>query len=385
MNADGGEYNLGILDGSFTGGVGNSIWEARFASPFLSWEIENKQNYGIDLGFFDNRIDIQADYFSNRRHNILLQRQTVLGVSGFQRMPWQNYGIVTNKGLDASITVNHNIGDWKLSARSNLTFARNKIIEQDEVPQPYSWMNDTGTRINSWDLLIAEGLYTDDDFIITGEGLNRRYELKEGVVRSSMSADLRPGDIKYKDMNGDGTIDSYDRVQDVGNPSVPELVYGFGFNVEWKGIYAGVFFQGAGNTSTVIGANAGELIYPFLWGVEESSLRSFALDRWTEENPSQDVMYPRLRSGQYTHNYTASTWWQRDVSFLRLKNVEIGYNFNERTLRHTPFNALRIYLMENNLAVWDSFDLWDPEVGNANEGCNYPLSRTFTLGLEVSF
>lgn len=385
MNTNGGEYNLGILDGSFTGNVGKSIWEYRFASPFLSWEIENKQNYGIDLGFFDNRIDIQADYFSNRRHNILLQRQTVSGVSGFQQMPWQNYGIVTNKGIDASMTVNHNIGDWKLSARGNLTFARNKIIEQDELPQPYPWMNDTGTRLKSWDLYIAEGLYTEDDFIITGEGLNRRYELKEGVVSSSMSADLRPGDIKYKDMNGDGTIDSYDRVQDVGNPSVPELVYGFGFNVEWKGIYAGVFFQGAGNTSTVIGANAGELIYPFRWGLEESSLRSFALDRWTEENPSQNVMYPRLRSGQYAHNYAASTWWQRDVSFLRLKNVEIGYNFSERTLRHTPLTGLRIYLMGNNLAVWDSFDLWDPEVGNANEGCNYPLSRTFTLGLEVSF
>lgn len=385
MNQGGGGYNLGILDGSSTGGVGNSIWEARFAAPTLSWEIENKQNYGIDLGLFDNRIDITADYFSNRRHNILLQRQTVLGVAGFQQMPWQNFGIVTNKGVDASMTVNHHIGDWKLSARANVTFARNKIIEQDEVPQPYPWMNNTGTRINSWDLYIAEGLYKEEDFIITGEGLNRTYKLKEGVVKSDLSDDIKPGDIKYKDINGDGVINSYDIVQDVGDPSVPELVYGFGFNVEWKGWYAGIFFQGAGNTSTVIGASNPELIFPFTWGLEESSLRSVVMNRWSENNQSDDVMFPRLRTNTHAHNNAASTWWQRDVSFIRLKNLEIGYNFNERILKKTPFNALRIYMMGNNLAVWDSLNMWDPEIGNANEGCNYPLSRTFTLGLEVSF
>lgn len=385
LNTGGGGYNLGILEGSTNGGVGNSIWEARFASPALSWEIENKQNYGIDLGLFDNRIDLQADFFSNKRHNILLKRQTVLGVAGFQQSPWQNFGIVTNKGVDASLTLNHQVGDWKLSGRGNFTFARNKIIERDEVPQLYPWMNDTGTRINSYDLYIAEGLYKEEDFIITGEGLDRKYALKEGVVKSGLSGDIKPGDIKYKDMNDDGIIDTYDRVQDVGQPSVPEIVYGFGFNAEYKGIYAGIFFQGVGNTSTVLGSNAGQLIFPFTWGVEESSLRKEVLDRWSESNPSDNVMFPRLRSNTHAHNIAGSTWWQRNASFLRLKNIEIGYNFNEKTLRRTPFNALRIYLMGNNLVVWDHIKMWDPEISNKNEGVNYPLSRTFTLGLEVSF
>lgn len=385
LNQGGGGYNLGILNGSTNGGVGNSIWEARFASPTLSWEIENKQNYGIDLGLFDNRIDLQADYFSNKRHNILLKRQTVLGVAGFQQTPWQNFGIVTNKGLDASLTLNHKIGDWALSARGNFTFARNKIVEKDEVPQPYSWMNDTGTRINTWDLYIAEGLYKEEDFIITGEGLDRKYTLKDGVVKSGLSSDIKPGDIKYKDMNNDGIINSYDVVQDVGQPSVPEIVYGFGFNAEYKGIYAGIFFQGVGNTSTVIGANAGQLIFPFTWGLEESSLRDVVMDRWSENNQSDNVMFPRLRTNTHQHNVSASTWWLRNAAFLRLKNIEIGYNFSEKTLRHTPFNALRIYLMGNNLAVWDHIKMWDPEISNKNEGVNYPLSRTFTLGLEVSF
>ena len=96
-------------------------------------------------------------------------------------------------------------------------------------------------------------------------------------------------------------------------------------------------------------------------------------------------MFPRLRTNTHPHNNAASTWWQRSASFLRLKNIEVGYNFSEKTLRHTPFNALRIYLMGNNLAVWDHIKMWDPEISNKNEGVNYPLSRTFTLGLEVSF
>ena len=121
-------------------------------------------------------------------------------------------------------------------------------------------------------------MYKEEDIIITGEGLNRKYTLKEGVVISGLSGDIKPGDIKYKDMNGDGIINSYDVVQDVGQPSVPEIVFGFGFNAVFRGFYAGIFFQGVVNTSTVFGANAGLLIFPFTWGLEESSLRKEVLD-----------------------------------------------------------------------------------------------------------
>lgn len=385
LKQDGSQYNVGYRDGSALGDVGKSIWEKRFGAPYLSWEIEDKQNYGIDLGLFNNRIDIQVDYFNNKRHNILLQRETIPAVAGFQQSPWQNFGIVVNKGFDASVVLNHQIGDVKLSARGNYTFARNKVIERDEVTPKYPWMSATDIRLNSWNLLIAEGLYTEDDFIITGEGINRTYEFKDGVVTSGLSNDIRPGDIKYKDMNGDGIIDSNDRVQDVGQPSVPEIVYGFGLNVEYKGFYAGVFFQGSGNTSTVIGANAGQLIFPFSWGKEETSLRDVVMDRWSETNQSQDVMYPRLRTKSHAHNNTASTWWLRDASFIRLKNVELGYNVPKKTMKSFGLESMRIYLMGNNLAVWDKIKMWDPEIGNANEGSNYPLSRTYTVGLEISF
>lgn len=384
MKQDNSGYDLGFNNNGASGGIGGGITEAQFESPFLTWEIEEKQNYGIDLGLFDNRIDIQVDYFHNQRKSILLQRKTVSNVTGFQQMPWQNFGVVRNQGLDASLTLNQQVGEVKLSARGNFTFARNKIIENDEVPQEYPWLNEKGTRLNSWNLYIDDGLYTFDDFIIKGEGLNRTYELKPGVV-PGISAGVKPGDIKYKDLNGDGKIDSNDKVKDVGNPSVPEIVYGFGFNAEWKGFYAGIFFQGAGNTSTVFGASNSEAFFPFRWGYQESAPRAAVADRWTEANPSQNVMFPRMHEKNYDNNTTPSTWWQRDASFLRLKNIELGYNFGEKMLKKIRMGSLRVYLQGNNICVWDKIKMWDPELGNANGGFAYPLSRTFTLGFDVTF
>ena len=384
MKQDNGGYNIGFSDTGTLGDVGKGITEAQFESPFISWEIEDKQNYGIDLGFFDNRIDLQIDYFNNKRKNILLQRNTVSNVTGFQQMPWQNFGIVKNQGMDASMTLNQQIGKVKLSARGNFTFARNEIVEFDQVQQIYPWLEKKGTRLNAHKLYIAEGLYTFDDFIITGEGLDRTYELKPGIV-SGLSSGIRPGDIKYKDLNGDGKIDSNDQMEDVGNPSIPEIVYGFGLNAEWKGFYAGIFFQGSGNTSTVLGTGAGGTFFPFQWGIEESAVRSVVSDRWTEQNPSQSVMFPRMHSNNFDNNTAASTWWQRDASFLRLKNIELGYSFDKRLLNKLNLETFRIYLQGNNLYVWDRIKMWDPEQGNTNGGFAYPLNRTFTLGLDFTF
>ena len=231
-------------------------------------------------------------------------------------MPWQNFGIVKNQGVDASLNLNYKVGEVNLSARGNFTFARNEIREYDQVPQVYPWLEKKGTRLNSWKLYI---------------------------------------------------------------------VYGFGLNAEWRGFYAGIFFQGSGNTSTVLGASSNGAFFPFQWGVEESAVRSEVANRWTEQNPSQNVMFPRMHSNNFDNNTVASTWWLRDASFLRLKNVEIGYNFKEKTLKKIGIQALRVYLQGNNLCVWDDIKMWDPELGNTNGGFSYPLSRTFTFGLDFTF
>ena len=384
FNKAAGGYNLGI---GGTGGLNGlaGIVEGLFDSPFLSWEIEDKKNYGVDIELFKGAASMQVDYFDNFRKNILLQRRTVSGVTGFRANPWQNFGKVSNHGIDASLNVNHNVGQAKLTYRGNLTFARNKILEYDEIPQLYPWMNVTGTRLNTPNLYVADGLYTDNDFTLTtnSDG-TKNYQLKTGLPVSSLSSGVRPGDIKYKDLNSDGIINQFDQTRAYGNPSVPELVYGFGMNVDYKGFYASVFFQGAGNTSTVFGGNAPQSFFPFTYGFDESSVRKEGLNRWTEANPNQNVLYPRLHSVSFSNNTAQSTWWLRDASFIRLKNAEIGYRFSKNWLKKIGLETGRIYIMGNNIHVWDSIKMWDPEIGNANEGMNYPLPSTYTVGLEFN-
>ena len=385
LKTDAGGYNIGIGANGGLNGVGNGIVESRFAAENLGWEIENKRNIGIDIGFFDNKIDLQIDYFDNLRTDILLQRKTLPSLSGFRENPWENYGRVSNRGVDGSLIMTEKFGDFRLTFRGNLTFARNKILEYDEIPQKYEWMNVTGTRLNSWNLYQAEGLYTFDDFnITTNPDGTKKYELKPGLPVSTLGT-VAPGDIKLADINEDGVIDGYDVIKDAANPKVPELVYGFGLNVDYKGFYASVFFQGAGNTSTVIGQANGPGFHPFAWGDRTSGTRIQALDRWTETNPSQNVLYPRLHTSSNFNNRSANTWWLRDASFLRLKNIELGYNLPKKIAQKMKMQDARIYMMGYNIAVWDNIKMWDPEMGNNNDGMAYPLSRTFSFGVEFTF
>lgn len=374
---------VGSSGGNPSGGSG--IVESTFAAPALTWEKEKKLNGGIDLGLFDNRIDITADYFFNRREDILIQRKIVPGTLGFRVNPWQNYGIVENKGFDGSIILNHSIGDWKISARGNVTYARNEIVEYDEVPSKYDYQNYTGQSIGQPYCYIAEGLYTPDDFDVTPNdrgGYN--YTLKEGLPRPATS--VAPGDIKYKDLNGDNRIDEYDITYENGlNSSSPKLIYGFGLNVEYRGFFAGVFFQGTGKTTVNLMSNSNYFM-PFTQMAEGGSARMDALSHWSAEDPyNQNVLYPRLHPKKFDYNMEKSTWWYRDGSFLRLKNVEFGYEFNKKMIKKMRMSNLRLYVQGTNLAVWDNIGLWDPELGNSSSGATYPIGRTWTMGLEVSF
>jgi TonB-linked SusC/RagA family outer membrane protein len=376
-------YPIGIGGSGSLNGMDGYV-EGRFAAPNLSWEIEDKRNIGIDLGLFNNNVTLQADYFDNSRYSILLQRNTVAASTGFREAPWQNFGRVDNKGIDLSLNANRKFGDFLVGMRGTFTYAKNKIIEYDEVKQPYSWMNITGTSLNTPNLYIAEGLYTKDDFDVSVVNGAQVYTLKAGLATSTLSANNLPGDIKYKDLNGDGKIDQFDQTRNVANPTVPEIVYGLGFNVEYKNFYLNGFFQGAGNVSTVLGGSNPEGFFPFTYGVEESSVRKEGLNRWTVANPSQDVLYPRQRSTTYYHNTVGSTWWLRDASYIRLKNVEIGYNLDKSLLNKLGLTTGRLYVMGNNLYVWDKIKMWDPEIGNENAGLNYPIPRTVTFGLELT-
>ena len=380
-------FNQGITDGGATNGLGAGIYDLQFENLTLGWEIEDKTNVGLDLGFFNRAIQIQADYFYNIRSSILLQRNTVPSYAGFHENPWQNYGRVRNQGVDASVDMVKSFGDWKVSARGTFTFARNKVLEIDELTPSEEYQRVTGTRINEQEVYIAERLYTEADFIrTTNSNGTYSYTLRPGLPQPALGGLIGPGDIKYVDMNHDGIIDTNDKVRGVGHPyNTPEINFGFGFNVEWKGIYASIFFSGVANTSILLG-EGNSTFWPFNWGVEKGNYRTAFLDRWTAENPSQDVVYPRLHTGYGNSiNDEPSTWWLRDGSFLRLKNAEIGYVLPEKALKAIKLHGLRVYLLGENLAVWDHVKFWDPEQGNRNKGVSYPMSHSFTLGVEIDF
>lgn len=390
LNANNG-YPLGFSGGAGQSGgtnnKGNGISEGTIAMPYLSWEKERKIDVGIDLGMFNGAIDMTLDYFNNRRTDILLQRRTMLNVTGIRNAPWQNIGIVNNQGIEGSLNLKQKIGEVNLSALGNFTYAKNKIIEYDEVPTAFEYQSITGRSLGKPYVYIAEGLYTPDDFDIIVDpttGANS-YTLKSHLPKPA--ANVMPGDIKYKDLNKDGSINGDDRTRDNDLYSqTPEIVYGFGLNAEWKGWFVGVFFQGVAHTSTNLMASYGNIM-PFLIGFDKGSARTMLNDRWRPEDPyNQNVLFPRMHSSAFVHNTEyASTWWYRDGGFLRLKNVEIGYEFNKKKLSKYKLNNLRVYLQGTNLAVWDHVKYWDPELGNASSGAVYPLERTFSLGLEVTF
>ena len=271
-----------------------------------------------------------------------------------------------------------------LSARGNFTFARNEIREYDQVPQVYPWLEKKGTRLNSWKLYIADGLYTADDFNITGEGLNRQYELKPGVV-SGLSSGVRPGDIKYKDLNGDGKIDSNDQMEDVGNPSVPEIVYGFGVSMGYKNFDISCFFQGAARSSFFINSKATNPFMQMDLGGNNLNgmMQAYADDYWSESNRNIYATFPRLSTTDIANNNRNSTWWLRDGSYLRLKSVEIGYTLPKRLTSHLGMSNLRIYASGLNLFAWNRFKLWDVEQGN--DGMQYPIQAVYNFGINLSF
>lgn len=388
LNEGAAGYNFGFNAGlGATGGTnnpGSGIVEALFASPFLTWEIEEKKNIGLDLGLFGSRIDLSVDFFKNDRENILMQRKVVSQVAGFRQFPWQNFGKVSNKGLDGSIIVNQNIQKLRLSFRGNFTYAKNKIVEYDEIKPQYSYQQVTGNSLGKPMLYIADGLYSENDFDITVNPQNgsKSYKLKKGLPVPSGS--IAPGDIKYRDLNEDGKIDGYDATYDhkFGSEN-PEIVYGFGLNAEYKGFYAAIFFQGVANASANL--NGRMNFIPFNQG-QLGPVREEAISHWSSENPENtNVMFPRLHTENFAHNANASTWWYRDAGFLRLKNVEFGYSFNKDLLRKLAIKQARVYVQGNNLAVWDKIKMWDPELGSAGSGVQYPINRTWTVGVEIGF
>ncbi|WEK35362.1 MAG: TonB-dependent receptor [Candidatus Pseudobacter hemicellulosilyticus] len=355
--------------------VYDGVQEGDFGVPNLTWETAAKTDIGIDLSLF-NALSIQVDFFQEKRSNIFMLRKTIPELAGYVNTPYANFGKVENKGFDASIEYNKRFsGGVTLSLLANITHASNKIIEYDE-PAGLIGTNRsrTGYSINQNFGLIADGLYTDKDFSNPNTGV-----LRPGIPQP-LFGKVMPGDIKYFDVNGDGKVGADDEVP-IGNPSIPETVYGFGISVKYRQFDAGFLCQGITNVDFIISGN--EMI-PGSGDGSIGNILSNVDDRWTPENPRQDAFYPRLSRSKSENNNQASTWWLKNGSFLRLKYVEVGYTLVKEKKPGNVVSNARLFLRGSDLLTISSFKLWDPELAGTGYR-SYPSSKIVSLGFSVNF
>lgn len=361
-------YTFG-LNGDYSRGG----WrEGNYGNPDLTWETVEKTNLGLEVGLF-NTIMLQADVFQEVRRDIFMQRLTLPASTGFNVNPWANFGRMRNRGVELTVDANKRVSrDIGFSIRGTFTYAVNKVLEADEPPAIIGTNRAyTGNPTGQLYGLVAEGLFTEADFDNDGNLIGPQHNL--GVVRV--------GDIKYRDINGDGVVDWQDRAP-IGGTVDPQLVYGLGATFNFKSVDFGFFFQGMGKTHRIIGGDN------FIPGSADGAMGNIYTnvdDRWTADNPRQDVFWPRLSDYPNANNNTASTWWLRDMSLVRLRHVELGYSFPESLMKRTGLlSGTRLFVRGNNLLRFSKFDLWDPEVGT-NNGLIYPLTKTVLFGLELNF
>ncbi|WP_256011726.1 SusC/RagA family TonB-linked outer membrane protein [Desertivirga xinjiangensis] len=355
-----GQYMLGADVNNGWGTVGEDQWGAD-----LTWEKERELNIGMESNFL-NGFSLQADFFTRHREGIFLQRNSMPMITGMKNRPWGNIGEFKNRGFETTLEYSRKVGEANVSLRGNYTFARNNLVDNDEPDFVYTYQNTKGKRLNQPFGLIAEGLFQSAEEI--------------GSSPKQTFGTVRVGDIKYRDVNGDGVVNTYDEVA-IGNPDIPEIVYGFGTSISFKGFDLSAFFQGAANMDFMLG---GDGFFPFTRGETQGNVPYWATDRWTPENPSQNVLFPRLSSGSNPNNYRNSTWWQREADYLRLRTAEFGYTLPKKLLEKVRVKTFRVYAAGFNLYTFSSFKFWDPELGNGN-GAAYPLQRSFILGANINF
>lgn len=341
----------------------------------LTWEKATKDNLGLEIGLF-NKLNVIVDVYKERRKDILVQRSSLSGILGVSGVVFANLGEMDNHGIDANVEYNDYIGKVALRLYGNFTYNNNKIVQRDEPKRLYAYQQATGRKYGDNLMYIAEGLFTSQEDVDNSPG--------------QFGAILRPGDIKYKDVNSDGVINSYDQVY-TGKSDIPTILYGSGFTVGYSNFDLSLFFQGAANVvimangSAITGPGAaGAGVVPFTgMGTYQSGMLANLENRWTVENPSQDVDYPRLGiSNQNSNNYQPSTWWSKDASFVRLKQATLGYTYKPAFFASAGINSLYFYLTGQNLLTFSKFKLWDPELGS--NGAGYPPVRIMALGLRLS-
>lgn len=341
------------------------------------WSKIRKQDLGIDINFFGDELTVVIDLFKERRDKIFVNRQNIAETGGLARDVSANVGIVENKGYELSAEWNHQFGkDFTVSIRGNMTENEDKVIENAQATPDFPWLDQRGHNVLAEWGYVAEGLYTSTEQI-QQRGITQFGETYPGQF-------VKPGDIMYKDLNGDNTIDDNDRMA-ISRGDLPRIYYGFGGDFRYKNVGLGILFQGVADAHRILRGNG---IIPFQSSTGGGTLYSNITDRWSPDDPENtDVFYPRLAWGgndpSNLNNYKVSTWWRRDVSFMRLKQFTVSYYFPKAWQKSGFLRGGRFYVMGENVFTWSKFKLWDPEL-NTDNGISYPNTRTISFGVNFN-
>ena len=346
---------------------------SQVASTNVTWEVATKQNIGLDLALFRDKLIANLDFFDEERTGIYMDRNFLPAIVGLESTSRANVGAVKSRGFDGRLEFKQDIGNVNLTSRANITYSKNEITQIDEEYNVYGYQNSKGYRVDQARGLVALGLFKDYDDIRNSP--------------TQVFGAYQPGDIKYKDINGDGIIDDGDRTA-IGATRRPNLIYGLGMSARWKGLDLSVHFQGAGKSTFF---TYGKTVYAFSEGEWGQVMKGVMGDnRWisadlsgdpSTENPN--ASYPRLSFGSNPNNFRESTFWLRNGQYVRLKTLDIGYNLPTHLVNKIKTNNIRVFIVGTNLLTFSKFKLWDPEMGSPR-GEDYPLPKAYTFGINVS-
>jgi TonB-linked SusC/RagA family outer membrane protein len=350
-----------------------------YPNPDVTWETSRKGNLGLEMTIGKN-LNIIAEIYHEYRYNILISRGYIPVTTGIENLPASNLqanlGTAYSKGLDLHLDYKQRISkDFSVTVMGNLTATSSKVGHLEEPQYPYPYLFQSGQPINQQFGYIAERLFVDDK-----EAANSPTQAFGGPLPQG-------GDIKYRDVNKDGVINSYDRVP-LGLPTTPEIIYGFGFSAVYKQFDLNAFFQGLARESFFVNPTAQNDTYNGYYGTEPfvnnaQLLKAYADNHWSEANQNLYALWPRLSNTDNINNDQQSSWWLRDGSFIRLKSLEAGYTLPRKWTQRIFIENARIYFNGLNLITWSHFKLWDPE--QAGQGFGYPIQKVFNVGINMNF
>jgi TonB-linked SusC/RagA family outer membrane protein len=375
------------------------ITESSIGADNLMWEKSKKSDIGIDARLFNSKVEFTVDIFHDLRDGIFQERQSIPGYAGLLAMPYGNVGSMISYGSDGNISFHHSFNkDLSFTLRGNFTYSRNEIQNWEQSPQKYHYQTYNGYTNGAWRGYTSLGLFRDEQDIASSPA-------------QQFGSKVLPGDIKYKDINGDGIINTDDQIV-LSDPTYPRMMYGFGGEVKYKEFTLGILFKGTGHTPFYHVGQVGTSYTPSyrtedgngmgyvpFHGGDVGNVLTIAADpsnRWIPadyaaanginptlaENPS--ARFPRLDSEYNANNSQLSTFWKSDSWYLRLQEITLNYHFKKSFLEKLGISSMDLQFVGSNLYVWDNVKLWDPEQAYKN-GQVYPIPSRYTLQLYINF